>query len=152
MPGPSRKRTPALINEAIENGLLDPATIDERARCVLNLLKKTRKFSDRRDLGPERAVDLPEHRALIREAGGEGVVLLKNSNSILPIDLQNKKTIALIGPLTKYSAAHGGGSAMLTPHYRTTPWDALNERIGDKVKLTYAQGTEYNDIVSNDSG
>lgn len=140
MPGPTRKRTPELINSAIQQGLLDPETVDKRARCVLELLKKTRKFSDRRDMGPERAVDLPEHRSLIREAGGEGVVLLKNEYNILPVNLNQTKSIALIGPLTKYAAAHGGGSAMLTPHYKITPWDALDQRIGDKVKLTYAQG------------
>lgn len=143
MPGPSRKRTPKLINDAIQSGLLDSAVIDARARCVLDLLKKTRKFSDRRDLGPERAVDLPEHRALIREAGAEGVVLLKNKNSILPINVKETKTIAIIGPLSKYSAAHGGGSAMLTPHYKITPWDALKEILGNDVKLNYAQGAIF---------
>ncbi|KXH63879.1 hypothetical protein CSAL01_03113 [Colletotrichum salicis] len=34
---------------------------------------------------PERAVDLPEHRKILRHAGAEGIVLLKNEKSTLPL-------------------------------------------------------------------
>lgn len=39
----------------------------------------------------------PRHRALARSLATESIVLLKNSESILPISLQSVKTIAIIG-------------------------------------------------------
>ncbi|KAJ0382588.1 hypothetical protein COL922a_012239 [Colletotrichum nupharicola] len=60
---------------------------------------------------PERAISRPEHEKLIREAGGEGVVLLRNSDSALPLKPSHLKNIAVLGPLAKHAAAHGGGRA-----------------------------------------
>jgi len=67
-------------------------------------------------------------------------VLLKNKNDILLINVESTKKIALLGPLAKYAAAHGGGSASLNCHYKVTPYDAFKERLGDKVEITHGKG------------
>ena len=64
---------------------------------------------------------------------------LENENDILPINVESTKT-ALLGPLAKYAAAHGGGSASLNCHYKVTPYDAFKERLGDKVEITHGKG------------
>jgi beta-glucosidase len=140
MPGPTRRREIPAVLKAIHEGSIKPETINDRARSILQLLKRTGKLEDRRQDQAERAVDLPEHRRLIRQAGSEGLVLLKNENAVLPIDTKKNKRIAVLGPLAKQAAAHGGGSAMLSPHYKITAWDALQRRIGSTVDLSYAQG------------
>lgn len=118
MPGPPRFRTPEAVNEALKNNAIDTTDIDARVLSTLNLLKRVGKFDDRKDTPEEQAIDRPEHRALIRKAGSEGIVLLKNENNILPIDVEKVNKIALLGPLAQYAAAHGGGSASLNCHYK----------------------------------
>src|SRR5205823_4437471 len=63
--------------EAVERGEVAEATIDTSVRRLLQLLLEAGLF-EHREQGPEQALDLLEHRALIREAGAEGIVLLKN--------------------------------------------------------------------------
>lgn len=118
MPGPPRFRTPEAVHEALVKGTVSESDIDARVLATLKLLERVGKFADRRDTPEETAVDRPEHRELIRKAGSEGIVLLKNDRGILPIDVTKTKKVALLGPLAKYAAAHGGGSASLNCHYK----------------------------------
>ncbi|KAI8267932.1 putative beta-glucosidase K [Colletotrichum sp. SAR11_239] len=98
MPGPVRRRGKHLL-EAHRQGLVDSSFIDASATRVLELVHKTgkSKVPDWKE-GPEQAVDLPEHRAILRRAGAEGIVLLKNEDDILPLKDVDGKTIAFIGP------------------------------------------------------
>ncbi|KAF1959489.1 glycoside hydrolase [Byssothecium circinans] len=140
MPGPPHRRTQEAVHKALESGQIQESDIDARVLSSLKLLKKVGKFSDRKDTPEEQAIDRPEHRALIRKAGSEGLVLLKNEGNILPIDVKNIKKLALLGPLAKYVAAHGGGSASLNCHYKVSPYDAFVERLGKEVEITHSKG------------
>ncbi|KAF2266387.1 glycoside hydrolase [Lojkania enalia] len=140
MPGPTRHRVTEAVTKAIKDGLLSEATIDERVRNILDLITKVGGF-DNPEIPPERSVDNPAHRQLIREAAGQGIVLLKNDNGILPLskDQVKGKKIALLG-LAKEALIHGGGSASLHAHYRISPWDGLHSAYGDSVQFVFAKG------------
>lgn len=141
MPGPTQWRKVEAVAAAVRAGKLSEQTIDERALRVLHLLERQKCFEDP-SIADEKAVDKPEHRALIREAGGKGIVLLKNDAGILPLTkekLQGKK-VAVLG-YAKDCLAHGGGSASVNAHYKITPLEALQNALGDSVELTYAKGT-----------
>lgn len=142
MPGPTKWRSATQLKPALENGKLTETTIDDRARAVLELLKKTGKFGDRRKDIAETAVDLPGHQKLIRKAGADGIVLLKNDSNVLPLKKGCLKNVALLGPLAKYAAAYGGGSASLNCHYKVSPFDAFSSRLGDDVEITYSKGNK----------
>jgi beta-glucosidase len=143
MPGPAHHRTVPNVEKALADNLVQSADIDKSVMSLLKLLRRTGKFTHRQTTPDEKAVDLPEHRALIRQAGADGMVLLKNEDNILPIAKAKTRKIALLGPLAKYAAAHGGGSASLNCHYKVSPWDAFQSRLGDDVELTYSQGMYF---------
>ncbi|KAL2786947.1 glycoside hydrolase superfamily [Aspergillus keveii] len=125
MPGPSAHRTLSQVQKVLE-GEVTMETIDERVSNVL-------EFTE------EQAIDLPEHRALIRKAGADGIVLLKNNNNILPLQPSQHKSIALVG-LAKEYLGHGGGSAAVNSHHKVTAFDALTEAFGNACDLRYAEG------------
>lgn len=72
MPGPPQRRGKHLIN-AYNNGLVDSSYIDNSAKRVLELVHKTGKaqIPDWQE-SEETALDLPQHRAMLRHAGAEG--------------------------------------------------------------------------------
>lgn len=140
MPGPANSCAPLKVHEALKNGRISQDDIDTRVLNLLSLLEKVGKFTDRRPTPPEKSYDIPDHRALIREAGGTGAVLLKNDRGVLPLDIKSKKKIALLGPLAKHASAHGGGSSFLTCHYKISPFEAFSERYGNEVEFTYSKG------------
>jgi beta-glucosidase len=139
MPGPTRHRTAKAVIEAVEKGLVSEGTINDRARNVLELIQKVGAFENP-EIPPERSVDDPAHRRLIREVGGQGLVLLKN-DGVLPLKREQVKgkKIALIG-LAKEALIHGGGSASLNAHYRISPWEGLHNAFGDDVVFKFAKG------------
>jgi beta-glucosidase len=138
MPGPPAKRKIDAVKAALKGGEIDELAIDRSAKRVLELLELTGKF-ERPEIDPEQAVDLPEHRALIRQIGAEAIVLLKNSENILPLSPKRVKSIAALG-FAKECLAYGGGSAVVNCHYRVTPLQALEARLGEDYDLRYSLG------------
>ncbi|MBS3850052.1 glycoside hydrolase family 3 C-terminal domain-containing protein [Devosia sp. BSSL-BM10] len=134
MPGPTRDRGNKLI-DAVNAGTVSRATLRRRVVDMLTLMQRVGSLDDHRDF-VEHANDRPEHRALIRRAGAEAAVLLKN-NGILP--LKGDGTIAVIGPNAKTAQIMGGGSAQLNAHYRISPWQGLINALGQE-RLRYAPG------------
>ncbi|GGA70794.1 glycosyl hydrolase [Neiella marina] len=137
MPGPTRDRGDKLL-AAVEAGEVSRDTIRARAMAIVKLMCRVGSIDDDQPF-VERSDDQPSHRALIRKAGAEGTVLLKNQHKILPLNTTSCGTIAVIGPNAKTAQIMGGGSAQLTPHYRISPWDGLVAKLGEQG-LVYAQG------------
>ncbi|KAH7112488.1 family 3 glycoside hydrolase [Dendryphion nanum] len=138
MPGPAIQRTPENIRKALKSGELSMETLDARVLANLKLLQQCGCFDDA-SIPPEQALDLLEHRALIRQAGAEGCVLLKNDNNILPLQKSNLRSIGMIG-LAKQFLGHGGGSAAVNAHRKITAYEGFEEAVGDSVQLNYAEG------------
>ncbi len=145
MPGPATWRGEKLL-QAVKDGEVAEATIDARARRVLELLEKTGKF-ERPEAEPEQAIDRPEHRALIRRAAGEAIVLLKNEGGALPLSSSHLKSIALIGPNAKVARIQGGGSAGVNPHYAVTPSDGIVARLGPNRTVGYELGCSIHKLL-----
>lgn len=140
MPGPSRDRGAKLI-AAVAEGKVSRAKIRERVLNMLRLMSRTGAIDDH---GPwqERADDRPAHRELIRRAGAEAAVLLKNEG-VLPLMPGSTGRIAVIGPNAKVAQIMGGGSAQLNPHYRVSPYEGLAAALGED-RLVYAPGAGNN--------
>jgi beta-glucosidase len=139
MPGPPRIRKLPAVLESIKRGETSEKTIDERTKSVLAWALKLKALE--KESIPETIGDKLEHRALIRESGAKGMVLLKNEESLLPLTKEEVrgKTIALIG-FAKDALAHGGGSASVNAYYKVTPWEGLHSALGDSVNFTFAKG------------
>jgi beta-glucosidase len=134
MPGPPRDRGQKLV-DAVRSGAVSEATLRERVVSMLRLMERVGSLDDHRPF-EEKADDRPEHRALIRRAGAEAAVLLKN-RGVLP--LRGDGSIAVIGPNAKIAQIMGGGSAQLNAHYRVSPWQGLVDAVGAD-RLTCAPG------------
>ena len=140
MPGPAKFRGEKLL-EAVENGSADPEAVEKSAERLLELFRRVGAFENP-DIPEEKAQDKPEHRALIRRAGAEGAVLLKNSG-VLPLDKGALKKVAVVGPNAKTAQIMGGGSAQVNVFYRVSPYDGLKEQLPG-VELGYELGcTNY---------
>jgi len=138
MPGPPMWRGEKLL-QAVEHGEVKEATIDASVRRLLQLMVKAGIFEHPEE-APEQAIDRPEHRALIREAAAEGIVLLKNEQRVLPLQSDHLTSIAVIGPNAKVAQIMGGGSAQVNAHYAVTPFDGIVARAGKRISVRYELG------------
>jgi beta-glucosidase len=124
------------VLDALKEGRIDEADIDRAAENVLTLVERT-KGSDLTPEAAEREDNREETRKLIHELGVQGLTLLKNEGSILPINPATAK-VAVIGPNANRAIAGGGGSASLNPYYNTLPLDSIRKVAQQPV--TFSQG------------
>jgi len=135
MPGPTRWR--GVIGElSVSTGKVTYATIDERARKVLEFVQRASQVDVSQE---ETKRDLPEDRALNRKLVANSTVLLKNDACVLPLS-KDVKEIALIGPSLKNTAYCGGGSASLEPYYLISPYQGILNKLSKGVKIHYEVG------------
>jgi beta-glucosidase len=100
MPGTEGQRQK--LAAALASGALDEATLDRNVRRVLELILKTPAFSGATQAA---TVDLEAGARVARAAGAEGMVLLENERSRLP--LAKSARVALFGN-GSYDTLRGG--------------------------------------------
>ena len=127
------------IVAAVESGQLDETLLNQSIERILRIILKASET-----LKEEYSYDIQSHHTLSRKAAGEGVVLLKNEQSLLPLD--NGTKIALIGRFAKEPIYQGGGSSHINPTQVENLYDELVKLVGDSF-ISFAPGySEKSDL------
>ncbi len=130
MPSSSGSGTKKIV-EAVKNGTLDEAVLNERALNMLNLIKKAVDGSK-----PGYAYNDADDQPFARKVAAQSMVLLKN-NGILPLKKGGK--VAVIGELARTPRYQGAGSSHINP---TQLDNALDELKKAGYDVEFAQGYE----------
>ncbi len=138
MPGPARWMGQQVF-DAVVNGELSEALIDDKVRRLLRTIKRVGAF-DRPQLQAEQSQNRAEDRQLARAVAGEAVVLLKNAGDLLPLDPNKPQRIAVIGENARWTQIMGGGSSGVNPHYAVAPLDGVKAQVGHDVRVDYEIG------------
>lgn len=89
---------------------------------------------------PEKSIDTPQLRQLLRTAAADAIVLLKNEKNLLPLS-SDMKSIAVIGPNAKVAMTSGGGSAELLSTYTVSPLQGITTAANEfGTKVEYVAG------------
>lgn len=142
MPGPTRFRELVQTCHKVYTNEIHIDTIDENARYVLEFVNEGLKMGLGEDV-EEKENDDPNAELLLRTAGGEAIVLLKNDDNLLPLDKSASEKIAIIGPNAKVAQDSGGGSASMAARYKITPYEGIMRKIkegGEKIATDYTIG------------
>lgn len=132
----------------IKSGEVGTNELDDKVRRILRLAFLTTMNKNK----PFGNIASEEHRAIAKEIGEEGIVLLKNQKNVLPINVAKTKKIAVIGENAIKMMTVGGGSSSLKVKYETLPLDGIKARFGKNAEVTYARGYvgdvtgEYNGV------
>ena len=122
----------------VKAGTITESTINENVTRILRVIFQSGLFDHPHPGGGE--VDTPAQRAVALQGTTEGIVLLKNSDDLLPLDPHKIHSIAVIGPNAAVARTGGGGSSLVKPKYAIAPLDGIKERAGQSMKVTYALG------------
>jgi beta-glucosidase len=144
MPGSGDYLRSKLV-EAVRTGRLSAAKLDE---AVVPLLAVILKADDLRQ--PGATFDIGLHDALARQAASESLVLLKNAGHLLPLDVGQGKTIALIGAFAKKPRYQGAGSSQVNPTRISTAYDEVIKLAGQDAAIRYAAGYTEDGMTSED--
>jgi beta-glucosidase len=140
MPGPPKWRGGKLL-DAVKSGAVLEETIDQAVRCMLVVRERTGILAPGWTRPEEGEHDKPEHRALLREAAANAIVLLRN-DGVLPLDPSALRKVAVIGPNAPVTRIGAGGSPEVRNHPAQSPLDALRERLGSDIEVVYELGCD----------
>jgi beta-glucosidase len=177
---------PKNITRMVAEGLVEETRIDEMIQRIMLPYYRLRQDADFPSVDPtltltlatQQGIDLDQiplskdtpsrdvradHASLIRKIGADGIVLLKNSNNILP--LKSPKNIGVFGndaapptngivfessdPFEIGTLDIGGGSGTGRNTYLVSPWEAIMvkaKQINARVQYVFNNSI----IVSND--
>ena len=133
MPGTGKSGMRDIVR-AVKDGTLPEEVLDQRLDELLNVVFATHQATVD---GKGKKFDVEGHHALARKAAEESVVLLKNSNNILPLKPGTK--VAVIGDFAKTPRYQGAGSSLVNP---TRQPESILDVISDSglVMTAYEQG------------
>lgn len=136
--------------DLIKSGKVGTKELDDKVRRVLGLAYKTSMNRNK----PFGSIASEDHMAAAKQIATEGIVLLQNQKSTLPINLLKTKKIAVIGENAIKMMTVGGGSSSLKVKYETLPLDGIKQRFGKQADVVYARGYvgdvggDYNGVKS----
>jgi beta-glucosidase len=123
--------------DAVKQGSVAVSVINEKVRRIL----RVKLFTLRTPVPKANSlVSTPEHEKIAYEIASQTIVLLKNSNKLLPLNLNRIKRIAVIGDNSTHKHAFGGFGAGVKTRIEVTPLAGLKNRIGNKASIQFAQG------------
>ena len=128
-----------LLN-AYKQKMITDADIDSAAYHVLRTRMRLGLFNNPTDNPynkiPPSVVGSFEHRELALEAARNSIVLLKNKNNVLPINLKKVKSIAVVG--INAANCEFGDYSGYPVNQPVSVLAGVRNRVGDKVKIVYA--------------
>lgn len=131
------------IEEAVRTGALDETILNAAVERLLRLADQSEK-----NFSGDHKVDVEGHHALAKEAAGEGAVLLKNENSLLP--LRKGMKVAVVGAFAKHPRYQGSGSSLIHPSRLETLYDEMIAIAGEE-HIDYAPGYSLTDAGVDES-
>ncbi len=124
--------------EAIKMGQVSVTTLDDKVHRILRTMFALGLFDKPVQITP---FPVHEHGKLAREIAGKGIVLLKNTDALLPLASQELRSLAVIGADANNNIA-GGGSSVVEPTYFVSILEGIRRRAGEGVRVEYAEGTD----------
>ena len=124
---------------AIRDGRVKESTIDEKVRRIVTTAARF-GWLDRAqaDLSLSK-YDEENHRVAL-DGAREGIVLLKNEGSLLPLDKQKIRTILVVGPDAHPAQPVAGGSGKAVPFSAISILEGLSAYVGTAATVFYERG------------
>lgn len=135
------------LRELIKEGGISEETINSRVRDILRVKFLIGLFDSPYQMQlaeADKVVENPEHEAVALQASRESIVLLKNDNKTLPLDIDKVKTISVCGPNADeegYALTHYGPLAVDV----TTVLEGIKEKVAGKAEVLYTKGCDLVD-------
>lgn len=129
----------------LREGKISMDVLDDKASRVLRTIFRT-SMNPKKVIGSQCS---EAHYDACSRIGEEGIVLLRNSNNLLPIVASQYKRILVVGDNATRNMTMGGGSSELKTKFDISPLEGLRALYGDKIDFApgyYAGRALYNKV------
>jgi len=137
------------MRELVKEGKMSMATLDRNVSDVLRVKFKLGLFDSpyvKDTKAADKIVHAQDAKDFELQIAKESLVLLKNENNLLPLDIKTLKNILVAGPLaidkSAYVSRYGPQSVQVI-----NVLEGIKNYVGDKAKVDFAKGCEVVDAT-----
>lgn len=141
----------SILKDTLEKNSALVKYVDQSVARILRAKYKLGLFgSTLKEAKTDTIVSSPAHQDYAYEMAKKAIILLKNENNVLPLDMSKIKSLAVIGPNAveerpkKGTYSLLGGYSGLPPFY-VSALEGITKKVNGKVKINYAQGCQLLD-------
>ena len=139
--------------DAVKGGYVEETRLDEAVTNLMECRMKLGMFEEEGtvpfDVIGYEQVDTAENKSLNLEISRKSLVLLKNQDNLLPLDLTEIKSIGVIGPNADSRKALVGNYEGTASRY-VTVLEGIEDYVGERARVYYSEGCHlYQDRTSN---
>lgn len=145
------------LAKLVKEGKVKMPVIDDAVRRILRKKFEMGLFDDPfrfcNEEREKRQWNNEEHLAVEKEMAKKSIVLLKNEGQVLPLQKNDSRKIALIGPFIKGVRDHLGFWSYDWPDDTAkiaTVWNGIKNKLGDDTRMIYAKGCGISDSSRTD--
>lgn len=137
-----------ILNDTLQQNTDLIKYIDRSVSRILTAKYKLGLFgSSTNEFRKDTIVSRVAHQDFAQEMAEKAIVLLKNNDNLLPLDMLKIESLAVIGPNAHQLKPKNGTYSLLggysgLPPYYVSVLDGLIEKVDGKVKINYAQGCD----------
>jgi beta-glucosidase len=123
------------LKPSMEKGDFSESELDAVVKRLLRVMFLVGLFDKDQSIKSQR--NIKEHQQVSRNVAADGMVLLKNENHCLPLDISKIKSIAVLGPNSnkKMGKPFYGGSSAVSPPYQVTAMQGIKDRCKNKIQI-----------------
>lgn len=141
------------LRDAVKGGYVEEARLDEAVTNLMECRMKLGMFEEEGtvpfDVIGYEQVDTAENKSLNLEISRKSLVLLKNQDNLLPLDLTGIKSIGVIGPNADSRKALVGNYEGTASRY-VTVLEGIEDYVGERARVYYSEGCHlYQNRTSN---
>lgn len=137
------------LKKLVEAGEIPESAIDEKVFHILMTMMRLHMLDGSRKSG---SYNTREHQNTALMMARESVVLLKNSQGILPLRKEACHRILVIGENGNRIHSNGGGSAEVKALYEITPLMGIKKLLGGNCRVDYVPGYCSDGFLGEDAG
>lgn len=143
------------LEKAVMNNELSEEVVNIKVRRLLTYFCKIKKIGPDSENRKKGSINTQEHQLAAKKIAAESIVLLKNSENVLPLEKSSLKKILVIGRNADVKLCVGittsggcnlnlaGGSGEAKPLYEVTPLEGLKKALGANAEIKYINPSDY---------
>lgn len=135
------------LEKAVKLGNVPLTLIDDSVRRILRTILKFTTKEDPQNYDAN-LIGCDDHIQLARKAAEKSMVLLKNQNNLLPFNINEIDTLAVLGPLADKKNTGDHGSSYVRQKNIITPLQGIKNSVGNKVRVIHNEGSDI-DVAQN---
>ena len=143
---PENNRNNRSIGEALDKGEVSMEELDTVVERLVEFALKAKEAENFTD-----EVDFEVHRKISNEVAEDSIVLLKNDDSILPVNNDKYKKVAILGAFASEPRYQGGGCTLVSPMRIDSPLNEIR-RIGESegIEIVYAPAYSVKSVTTDE--